>query len=87
MLKRPVCSLLEEGARGERARHHCSSLAPRFDSMALQKVLSQMILLLLFLYLLPLEGHPHPLGSPSQSPDQFKMQVSTEGLPRETGSA
>ncbi|XP_052031849.1 natriuretic peptides B [Apodemus sylvaticus] len=42
--------------------------------MDLQKVLPQTILLLLFLYLLPLGGHSHPLGSPSQSPDQFKMQ-------------
>ncbi|XP_034359873.1 natriuretic peptides B [Arvicanthis niloticus] len=42
--------------------------------MDLQKVMSQMILLLLFLYLSPLGGRSHPLGSPSQSPEQFKMQ-------------
>lgn len=53
--------------------------------MDLLKVLSQMILFLLFLYLSPLGGHSYPLGSPSQSPEQFKMQVSTEGLPEGFG--
>ncbi|XP_021056807.1 natriuretic peptides B [Mus pahari] len=42
--------------------------------MDLLKVLSQMILLLLFLSLSLLGGHSHPLGSPSQSPEQFEMQ-------------
>ncbi|XP_031232847.1 natriuretic peptides B isoform X2 [Mastomys coucha] len=42
--------------------------------MDLQKVLPRMVLLLLFLYLLLLGGHSHPLRSPSQSPEQFKMQ-------------
>lgn len=54
--------------------------------MDLQKVLSQMILLLLFLSLSPLGGGSHPLGSPSQSPEQLKMQVSTEGLHGQMGS-
>lgn len=83
-MKTPVHKLLGE-ARQERTRHHC--LAHCFCGMDLLKVLSQMILLLLFLYLSPLGGHSHPLGSPSQSPEQFKMQVSTEGLQREMGSA
>ncbi|OBS75448.1 hypothetical protein A6R68_13975 [Neotoma lepida] len=43
--------------------------------MDLQKVLSQMILFLLFLYLSPLGGHSHPLNSPSQAPEQLKMQA------------
>ncbi|CAH7443969.1 Nppb [Phodopus roborovskii] len=43
--------------------------------MDLQRVLSQMVLFLLFLYLSPLGSHAHPLGSPSQSPEQFKMQT------------
>ncbi|XP_051027385.1 natriuretic peptides B [Acomys russatus] len=42
--------------------------------MDLRKMLSQMILLLLFLSLSPLGGGSHPLGSPSQSPEQLKMQ-------------
>ncbi|XP_021504844.1 natriuretic peptides B [Meriones unguiculatus] len=42
--------------------------------MDLQNVLPQMIMLLLFLSLSPLGGRAHPLGSPSQSPEQFKMQ-------------
>ncbi|XP_003514209.1 natriuretic peptides B [Cricetulus griseus] len=43
--------------------------------MDLQKVLSRMVLFLLFLYLSPLGSHSHPLGSPSQSPEQSKMQT------------
>lgn len=81
-----VHELLEE-ARQERTGHHRKRLAHHFCSMDLQKVLPQMILLLLFLYLSPLGGHSHPLGSPSQSPEQSKMQVSTEGLHREMESA
>lgn len=46
-----------------------------------------MILFLLFLSLSLLGGHSHPLSSPSQSPEQVKMQVSSEGLPRQIGSA
>lgn len=84
MQKTPVCKLLEE-ARQERTKHPC--LAHHFCGMDLQKVLPRMVLLLLFLYLLLLGGHSHPLRSPSQSPEQFKMQVSTEGLHREMGSA
>ncbi|XP_055471315.1 natriuretic peptides B isoform X1 [Psammomys obesus] len=53
--------------------------------MDLQNVLPQMILLLLFLSLSPLGGRAHPLGSPSQSPEQFKMQVSPEGLHGQIG--
>lgn len=82
MLKTPVHKLLGEARQG-RTRHHC--LAHRFCGMDLLKVLSQMILFLLFLYLSPLGGHSYPLGSPSQSPEQFKMQVSTEGLPEGFG--
>ncbi|XP_052574577.1 natriuretic peptides B [Peromyscus californicus insignis] len=43
--------------------------------MDLQKVLSRMILFLLFLSLSLLGGHSHPLSSPSQSPEQVKMQA------------
>ncbi|XP_041911211.1 natriuretic peptides B [Arvicola amphibius] len=43
--------------------------------MDLQKGLSRMVLFLLFLYLSPLGGRSHPLGSPSQSPERVKMQM------------
>ncbi|XP_005079400.1 natriuretic peptides B [Mesocricetus auratus] len=43
--------------------------------MDLRKVLSRVVLFLLFLYLSPLGSHSHPLGSPSQSPEQSKMQT------------
>ncbi|KAL1776868.1 brain natriuretic peptide [Sigmodon hispidus] len=43
--------------------------------MDLQKLLSQMILFLLFLYLSPLACRSHPVSSPSQSPQQFRMQT------------
>lgn len=87
-LKKPEYNLLEQvGQERERTSSICSSLAHLFCGMDLQKVLSRMVLFLLFLYLTPLGSRSHPLGSPSQSPEQVKMQVSSEGLHRQVGSA
>lgn len=87
-LKKPEYNLLEQvGQERARTSSFCSSLAHLFCGMDLQKALSRMVLFLLFLYLSPLGGRSHPLGSPSQSPEQVKMQVSSEGLHRQVGSA
>lgn len=62
---------------------YSAAVAAATDSsdMGSQMVLPRTLLLLLFLNLLPLGGHSHPLST-SQELELSEIQVSTEGLHR-----